>query len=114
VAIALDLDEHVRRAITLGLRLRGVDILTVQEDENAGTPDVWLLDRAVELQRVMFSQDQDFLIEANRRQTTGIPFLGVICARQLVPVGDCVRDLEIIAKACDPKDLVNRVEFIPL
>jgi predicted nuclease of predicted toxin-antitoxin system len=79
VAIALYLDEHVRRAITLGLRLRGVDILTVQEDENAGTPDVWLLDRAVELQRVMFSQDQDFLIEANRRQTK-VSLLGIVSA----------------------------------
>lgn len=108
------MDEHVRRAITLGLRLRGIDVLTVQEDEHAGTPDALLLDRAFELQRVMFSQDQDFLIEANHRQTTGIPFSGVIYARQLIPVGDCVRDLEIITKACDPEDLVNHVEYIPL
>ena len=114
MALALYMDEHVRRAITNGLRLRGVDVLTVQEDNNAGSPDRMLLERAEELQRVMFSQDQDFLVEAHRRQVAGIPFAGVIYARQLVSVGDCIRDLEIIAKACDPEDLANRVEYIPL
>jgi predicted nuclease of predicted toxin-antitoxin system len=54
------MDEHVHRAITIGLRLRGVDVLTA-------TPDPLILDRALELNRVMFSQDQDFLIEAHHR-----------------------------------------------
>jgi hypothetical protein len=113
VAIALYMDEHVHRAITIGLRLRDVDVLTVQEDGRTATPDPLILDRALELNRVMFSQDQDFLIEAHHRQSKSIPFAGVIYARQLVAVGDCIRDLEIIAKASDPEDLVNRVEYIP-
>lgn len=113
--IALYMDEHIRRAITIGLRLRGVDVLTVQEDGRAGTPDPLLLDRSTELQRVMFSQDQDFLIEANRRQVEGIPFSGVIYAPQLsVSIGDCINDLEIIAKASEFEDLANRVEYLPL
>jgi hypothetical protein len=114
VAISLYIDEHVHRAITIGLRLRGVDVLTVQEDGLTATPDPLLLDRALELQRIMFSQDQDFLIEAHHRQNAGIPFAGVIYARQWVAVGDCIRDLELIAKASDPADLANRVEYIPL
>lgn len=109
------MDEHIRRAITMGLRLRSVDVLTVQEDGRAGTPDPILLDRATELQRVIFSQDQDFLVEANRRQAEGIPFAGVIYAPQLsISIGDCIRDLEIIAKASELEDLANRVEYIPL
>jgi predicted nuclease of predicted toxin-antitoxin system len=114
VALALYLDEHVHRATTIGLRMRSVDVPTVQEDGLTATPDQLILDRALELNRVMFSQDQDFLIEAHHRQNVGIPFAGVIYARQLVAVGDCIRDLEIIAKASDPEDLVNRVEYIPL
>jgi hypothetical protein len=115
VSIALDMDEQVPRQITAGLRLRGVDILTVQEDERMGTPDPILLDRASELQRVMFSRDDDFLAEAHRRQIEGVNFAGVIYAHQLlVPIGDCVRDLEIIAKVCNPEDFVNRVEYLPL
>ena len=115
MTIALYMDEHVRRSITMGLRVRGVDVLTVQEDGRAGTPDPILLDRTNELQRVIFTQDQDFLIEANRRQVEGIAFTGVIYASQLyVSIGECIRDLEIIAKASDPEDLTNRVQYLPL
>ncbi|MEQ8958316.1 MAG: hypothetical protein RLP02_10380 [Coleofasciculus sp. C2-GNP5-27] len=32
MTVALYMDEHIRRSITLGLRLRGIDVLTVQED----------------------------------------------------------------------------------
>jgi hypothetical protein len=32
MAIALYMDENVPRQISLGLRLRGVDVLSVQED----------------------------------------------------------------------------------
>lgn len=28
--------------------------------------------------------------------------------------GDCVRDLEIIAKAGHPEDFANRVQYLPL
>lgn len=62
----VQLDEHNR--ITLGLRLREVDVLTVQEDGRSGVSNSILLDRATALQRLMFSQDQDFLVEAKRRQ----------------------------------------------
>ena len=115
MSIALYMDEQVPRQITTGLRLRGVDVLTVQEDERLGTPDPMLLDRANELGRVMFSRDDDFLAEAYRRQVEGIVFSGVIYAHQLlVSIGDCVRDLEIIAKVYNPEDLANRVEYLPL
>lgn len=66
-------------------------------------------------QRVIFSQDQDFLPEAKRRQVEGINFPGVVYARQSrVTTGDCVRDLEIIAKVGNPEDFANRVQYLPL
>jgi hypothetical protein len=109
------MDEHVHRAITTGLRVRGVDVLTAQEDARRNTPDNVLLDRATELHRVLFSQDEDILAETARRQGEGIPFAGVIYAHQLhVTIGVCVRDMELLAKAADPDDLANRVEHLPL
>jgi hypothetical protein len=115
VSIALYMDENVPRPITLGLKLRGVDVLTVQEDGYSGFDDLQVLDRAKELQRVVFSQDEDFLIEANRRQSEDINFSGVIYAHQRsISIGDCVRDLEIIAKAANSPEFVNRVLYIPL
>ena len=41
--IALYMDVHVLRAITLELRLRGVDVITSQEDSTARLPDPDLL-----------------------------------------------------------------------
>jgi hypothetical protein len=109
------MDEHIHNAITEGLRQRGVDVLTVQEDGRSGFPDVLLLDRALELERVMFSQDQDFLVEAQHRQSKGVAFSGVIFARQSrVDIGTCINDLELIAKALDIKDFANWVQFLPL
>ncbi len=115
MSVALYMDEHVHRAITTGLRLREVDVLTAQEDGRRNVPDNVLLDRASEFNRVLFSQDEDLLAEASSRQRDKIPFAGVVYAHQLrVPIGICVRDLEIIAKAAVLEDLSNRVEYLPL
>lgn len=111
MSLALYMDENVARQITIGLRQRDVDVLTVQEDELTSFPDPTILDRSTELQRVLFTQDQDFLAEANRRQTEGIDFSGVIYARKsVVSIGVCVRDLEIIAKIGDLEEFANCVQ----
>ena len=115
MSIALYMDVHVRRAVSNGLRMRGGDVLTAREDGAAMWPDDRLLDRAGELGRVLFSQDDDLLAEAELRQREGRNFHGVIYTHQLsITIGQCVRDLEIIAKVADPEDLRNRVEFLPL
>lgn len=78
--IALYMDHNVPRAITIELRLRGVDMLTAYEDGTSRLGDSELLDRANELKRVLFTQDDDLLAEATKRQRAGIPFYGVIYA----------------------------------
>lgn len=89
--------------------------MTVWEDQRAGWPDDQVVDRATELGRVLFSQDEDMLVEGQRRQAEGRPFSGIVYAHQLsVTIGDCVRDLEVIAKAAYPEEMLNRVEFLPL
>lgn len=115
MALALYMDQHVPRAITTGLRLRGVDVLTAYEDGRSDLVDPALLDRANELQRVLFTRDDDLLIEASQRQRAGIPFRGVIYAHQLrVSIGKCVEDLELIAQVGEAEDLMNGVKFLPL
>lgn len=62
------MDVHVPRAVTNGLRRRGVDVLTAQEDGAATLDDRALLDRATALNRPLYTHDDDLLIEAHRRQ----------------------------------------------
>jgi predicted nuclease of predicted toxin-antitoxin system len=115
VSLALYCDVHVRRAVTEGLRLRGVDVMTAQEDNADQLEDARLLDRASALGRVVFTQDEDFLREAQYRQKTGQEFVGLVYAHQLnVTTGQCVTDLELIAKVYEPEDIANRVEYLPL
>ena len=108
------MDENVHDRITAGLRLRGVDVLTAQEDGMRETPDAEVLDRATALGRVAVSEDADFLAEAARRQRSGEAFGGVIRVPQSLPVGRCVIDLELIAKAGELRDYADRVEYLPL
>ena len=109
------MDENVPRQITVGLRLRSIDVLTVQEDKQAGMPDQRVLARATELQRVLFSMDDDLLSLAHQRQKEGVAFPGVIYAHpQGIGIGNCVRDLEIIAKASILEDTFNLVQYLPL
>ncbi|MGH9843275.1 MAG: DUF5615 family PIN-like protein [Blastocatellia bacterium] len=103
-------DVHIPFAIVLGLRARNVDVITAQEDGAARLPDPALLDRATALERTLFTQDQDFLTEAARRQRDGEYFFGIIFAEQReAPIGKCISDLEIIAKAAEPDDLINKL-----
>ena len=109
------MDVHVRRAVTIGLRLRGADILTAQEDGAGEFDDPRLLDRATQLGRVLFTQDDDLLKEAARRHETGEEFSGVIYGHQLnVTVGQCIEDLEFIAQATEPVEWANSVTYLPL
>jgi predicted nuclease of predicted toxin-antitoxin system len=113
--VAFYFDEHIPRAVALGLRIRGVDVITVQDDGRRGIADPLLLDRASELRQPLFSQDRDLLIEAQRRQKAAIFFAGLLYAHHLdITIGECVHDLHLIAEAMEPDELVNRVGFLPL
>ena len=54
--VGLYMDAHIPRAITLGLRLRRVDVLTAQEDHAAGLPDPELMERATTPQAIVARQ----------------------------------------------------------
>ncbi len=115
MALRLYMDHHVPRALTIQLRLRDVDVITAFEDEASTLEDPQLLDRVSELERVLFTRDDDLLVEASLRQQVGHNFSGVIYAHQLhVSIGICVQDLELLAKAGTPADVAGTVIFLPL
>ena len=115
MSVSFYMDVHVPYAITTELRLRGVDVLTAQEDGAARQNDARLLDRALALGRVLVTQDFGFLREAARRQKKGEKFAGIVFAPQLdVTIGQCVRDLELIARASEMDEWVNSVQYLPL
>lgn len=109
------MDVHVPYAISFGLRLRGIKVITSQEDGTTKLADPELLNRATALCHALFTQDMRFLrIAAERRQSQEF-FAGIIYAHQPdVTISQCVNDLELIAKVYEPEDIANRVEYLPL
>jgi hypothetical protein len=92
-----------------------VEVITAYEEGASELDAPALLDRAGVLGRVLFARDDDLPAEATKRQREGIPFRGVVYAHQLrVSIGTYVQDLEIIAKAGEPEDLMNGFIFLPL
>ncbi len=109
MAITLYMDHHVPRACYYCCAS------FAYEDGASTLSDPELLDRASELKRVLFSEDDDFLAEATRRLQECISFCGIIYANQLrISIGNCINDLEIIAKAGELEDFIDRVEYLPL
>ncbi len=113
--LALYMNEHVPKPITMGLRVRAVDVTTAQEDGQSEIDDAILMDRSTALRRVMFSFDADMLREATGRQRYGKSFGGLVFAHPArISIGECIRDLEIIAKVGESEDLLNQIIYLPL
>ncbi len=114
MAVGVYMDVHIRSAVTTGLRLRGVEVMTAQEDGSARFRDTDLLTRASDLRMLLYTHDDDFLTEAHRRKANEEAFFGIIYSQQLrSPIGQCIEDIEIIAKALDATDVDSRIEYVP-
>jgi hypothetical protein len=86
-----------------------------QEENTAEFPDNELLDHALKLGRIVFSQDKDFLIICTWRQRSGIDFGGVVYASQLrLSVGQIIRDLHFLATILEPEEMTNQLLWLPL
>jgi hypothetical protein len=109
------MDVHVPGAITAGLRPRGIDVLTSQEDGTRRADDEQLLARATALDRVLVSQDEDLLAVAARWQGASWEFAGLIFAPQEGgSIGRYVDDLELIAACCRRDEVASQVQHLPL
>ena len=108
-------NHNVFGQIVRGLRRQGVDVLTAYEDGAHELDDVALLHRAARLERVLFSQDDDFLAVTARWLRDGKEFPGLVYVHQRrLAIGTVIENLELLAKASEPEDLQNQVVYLPL
>ena len=115
MAIGLYMDVHVPMAITRQLQLRGVEVVTATEEGTNRLPDDALLERATGERRVIFTHDIRFKALAENWERAGRHFGGLIYGHaEGASIGQYVKDLEIVAKACEPAELANSVIHLPL
>jgi predicted nuclease of predicted toxin-antitoxin system len=113
--LPLYMDVHVPAAISAGLRRRGLDVLSSQDDGTSRFPDDRLLERACAVGRLLFSQDDDMLRLASEWQRIKRPFSGILYAHQLnAGIGALVSDLELVLSCCTADELANRVTYLQL
>ena len=115
MAVGLYFDVHVDHAIAAQLRLRQVDVLTAQEDGTDRLTDEELLEHAGKRGRPLFTHDIRFRVMAESWQAQGKPFCGLIFGHHMqMSIGQCVKDLELIAKATEAADWTSAVVRLPL
>lgn len=106
--IRLYMDEHVHKAVTEGLRRRGVDVLRAQDAGMMAASDRMHLDFAAKEGRVIFTQDADFL----GLHDAGISHRGIVYAPQQTPIGRILRGLMLVYDVLTPDDMADHAEFI--
>jgi hypothetical protein len=115
MALRYYMDVHVPAAITEGLRRRGIDVITSQEDGTRRSDDERLLQRASDLDRILVSQDEDLLAIASRWQASSLKFTGLVFAPQEgASLGRYIDDLELIGRCCEASEVASRVSYLPL
>ncbi|MDJ1169927.1 DUF5615 family PIN-like protein [Roseofilum sp. BLCC_M154] len=107
--IQFHLDENVSYAVAEGLRRRGIDVTTSPQAELMGCSDEEHIAFAVKQDRVIFTQDADFL----RLDRAGINHKGIVyCQQNSRSIGEIVRSLILIWEYLDTEDIDGKVEFI--
>lgn len=101
-------DEHVPTAVVAGLQRRGIDVLTTPVAEMLGASDEAQLAFATKEERVLFTQDDDFL----RLHAAGVEHRGIVYVHQGATIGHMVRGLHFIFQVLSAEEMKNHVEFL--
>jgi len=107
--IRFHLDEQVKLVIARELRRRGIDVTTTIEVGLRTQSDEAHLDFICQEQRVLFTQDDDFLRIASR--TINHPGIAY-CKQGTRSVGQMIESLVLICEVYTPQEMVGRVEYL--
>ena len=91
-----------------GLRIRGVDVVTTKDADMLGATDEEHLDLATRLDRVIFTQDDDFL----RLASDGREHAGIVYATQHMTIRRIVAGLMLVHQLLTPAEMRNHVEYL--
>jgi predicted nuclease of predicted toxin-antitoxin system len=107
--IRFHLDEHVSPAVAAGLRQLGIDVTTTAGAGLLGASDEAHIAFALAETRVIFTQDDDFLVLASQ----GVEHAGLAyCRQNSRTIGEVIRALEMIHGVYEAEEMRNRIEFL--
>ncbi|MBO1351168.1 MAG: DUF5615 family PIN-like protein [Hormoscilla sp. GUM202] len=107
--IRFHLDENVNNSVADGLRRRGVNVTTTPEAGLIGASDEVQLAFACSQNRVIFTQDNDFL----RLHHGGVNHAGIAyCIKESRSIGEIIGGLALIWEVLEPEEMVGQVEYL--
>jgi predicted nuclease of predicted toxin-antitoxin system len=107
--IRFHLDENCDRAIAEGLRRRGVDVTTTAAAALLSAADDPQLAYGLAQERVIFTQDRDFLrLHAAEQPHAGLAY----CGKDTKGIGEINHGLVLIWELLEPDEMRNHVEYL--
>ncbi len=107
--IRFHLDEQVKSTIARELGRHGIDVTTTVEVGLRTQSDEAQLAFIRSEQRVIFTQDEDFLIIASRTsEHPGIAY----CKQGTRSIGQIIESLILLYEVYTPEEMVGRVEYL--
>ena len=113
--LRLATDEDFDGDIVRGLRrrLRGLDLVRVQDAGLSGARDADVLEWAARERRVLLTHDFDTLIgQAWARVRARQPTPGVVAVQQSMATGSAIDELELFAAASEDGEWDSQVLFV--
>ncbi len=109
------LDENLSRRIVslIASHYPGSSQVTLLGLERASDTAIWAYARQHDF--IIVTKDSDFLAIAQNSLTNDVIPPGVIfITDDYLPIGQCIADLELVAKVYDINEVMGRILFLPL
>ena len=102
-------DQNMTAAVAVGLRARGVDVLTAQDAGRCGLPDPDQLAFAAAEGRVLVTFDADYLA----LHAAGTTHAGIAWAPFLkYSIGQLIAELMLLHGVYTADEMINRLEYL--
>lgn len=101
-------DEHVANVVVTALRSNGYTVETARDLYGERTVDSRLLERATKANRVLLTNDRDFVGHTYEAEHADV----VIYSSPALPPGSFVRGIDELNRFFDSKSMRNNVEWL--
>ena len=101
-------DEHIPKAVAVGLRARGIDAATPAEAGQLGASDAALMAFAQAQGRVLITADPDHL----RLHAAGVRHAGLLFVPPDAGIALLIGGAMLIAEVLTAEEMASRVEFL--
>ena len=103
-------DEHIESSIVTGLKLLGIDAISVNEAGKRESDDEEILRFAKENDRVIITRDSNF-VKLHRK---GAAHAGIVFISKFLAIGKTIGEIEKVSVLFESEHIKNTIIYIPL